>query len=116
MEITIELVVLYLYNNKEHYNFVFNKLKAIIDDSSYKLPIYGINYQIKEPDSIFLKTKRKKDISTFTQITDYAGIRIICLFEKDIVEVDKYLTTILLQHYFSYEELKIFNWDQSEYK
>jgi len=38
------------------------------------------------------------------------------LFEKDIVEVDKYLTTILLQHYFSYEELKIFNWDQSEYK
>jgi len=60
MEITIELVVLYLYINKEHYNFVFNKLKAIIDDSSYKLPIYGINYQIKEPDSIFLKTIKEE--------------------------------------------------------
>lgn len=76
------------------------------------VPVYLTKYRIKSPDSIFLKTKRKK-ITSLNEITDYAGMRLLCLFEKDILDVHEYLMKILHDNGYTLEEFKIYNWPKS---
>jgi len=54
-----------------------------------QVPIYRIHYRIKSPESTYFKLKRKK--KSLGKITDYAGLRILCLYEQDIYEIHKHL-------------------------
>ena len=80
------------------------------------IPIYSTKSRIKSPESIFLKTKRKNNkIKSLDQITDYAGFRILCLFEKDIFLIHDYFLKELLAKGYSLKEMNIFNWDNVDH-
>lgn len=76
-----------------------------------QLPIYSLKSRIKSLDSFYLKAKREQEKidspeALETSITDFAGIRILCLFEDDIIAIHKYLVTTL--KYFDIIEKEIY--------
>lgn len=70
------------------------------------IPIYSTKCRVKTIDSIYLKTKRKK--IPLDKITDYSGLRILCLFEEDILKIHAALLDILNNRY-SIKRIKIYN-------
>lgn len=84
--------------------------EIIIDGRDEKnVPIYLTKYRIKSIDSTYLKTKRKRKTS-LEEITDFAGIRILCLFEKDIFDTHEFIINTLNEKNYNIAEFKIFNW------
>lgn len=81
-----------------------------------KIPVYLTKWRIKSIESMFLKARRKREaIKRVEDITDFGGMRIICLFEQDIIEVHKYLMERVLKGKFALTVLKIYNWDDQKY-
>ncbi|MBU1728207.1 RelA/SpoT domain-containing protein, partial [Patescibacteria group bacterium] len=105
----------YLKENEKRYKTVLELLNGIIIDGKNKknIPVYSTKYRIKNKNSIYLKTKRKK-YSSLDKITDYAGMRIICLFEQDIPAVHNYLLKKMKEEGFTISEFKIFNWEDKK--
>jgi ppGpp synthetase/RelA/SpoT-type nucleotidyltranferase len=83
----------------------------IIESRDKGLPVYSTKCRLKSADSVFLKVKRKK--KSLSEIKDYAGLRILCLFEKDLYEVHKFLVDAIKQEG-DLEEFKIFNWEKED--
>lgn len=81
------------------------------DDRDSPIPIYLTRWRIKSVNSIYIKTKRKK-YESLDKITDYAGFRILCLFERDLIETTKYLACYLEQKIDELAEVKLFNWEE----
>lgn len=78
-----------------------------------KLPIYIIKSRIKAEESTFLKTKRDK-AKFLSDITDYAGIRILCLFKQDLEEIHDSLLEICKDLSAELGEITLYNWGKEE--
>ncbi|PKN52754.1 MAG: hypothetical protein CVU55_05900 [Deltaproteobacteria bacterium HGW-Deltaproteobacteria-13] len=87
--------------------------KIIAGRDSANVPIYSTKFRIKKPGSVYLKKKRKK--KNLEEINDYAGMRVLCLFEQDIPELHKYLLQIYKDKSYNLVEVKIYNWPRDEY-
>lgn len=75
------------------------------------VPVYLTKWRIKSTDSTYIKIKRN-NIKNLKEITDIAGLRIICLFEQDIIPTHQYILEILKSKY-DLEEFKLINFEQS---
>lgn len=86
------------------------------DDDASKLPIYLTKWRVKTPSSVYLKTKRKEHkYESLDEITDYGGIRVLCLFEQNIIEAHKFIINKLLEQEsmeLELVEFSTFNWDE----
>lgn len=79
-----------------------------------KIPPCVSKWRIKSVDSIYLKTKIKKDINDvddLKKITDYGGIRFLVLFEDDLHEVHRALLEYFSENIMMLKEFRLFNWD-----
>lgn len=106
----------------EENNDKFEGLLTIIDKKMSHgrdkkgIPIYSTKFRVKSPNSIYLKTKRAKDkIETLWDIKDYAGFRILCLFEQNFYDIHKHVIDSLKED-FILTEFKIFNWWDNQYE
>ncbi|MBI3375039.1 MAG: hypothetical protein HY017_25235 [Betaproteobacteria bacterium] len=83
----------------------------------YEVPLYVTRARIKTPESAYLKTKRKA-INDLSNIKDWVGLRVLCLFEQDILPVYRFLLRLLLGFHktpgkdkrYVLAEIKLFNW------
>ena len=73
------------------------------------IPIYSTKYRIKSPESIYLKTKRTE--KSLAEIQDYSGLRILCLFEEDIIKINDKLLSIFERVGLVLEMYKVYNFD-----
>lgn len=96
--------------------YILNKLDNIMDEArdNHGVPIYLTKCRKKSCDSAFLKVRRKK-INDLNEITDYAGIRVLCLFEQDIFDIHKHIIETLPAQKFKILKFKIFNWSDERY-
>lgn len=113
MTIKFKDVEQFLDNNLTNLELVLKKLDDLIikGRDKYNIPVYITKYRIKSPKSIFTKTKRKM-ITDLKNITDYAGFRVLCLFEQDIYDTHKYIIRTLSENSFDLELFRIYNWDE----
>lgn len=90
--------------------------KNLVEKREEGIPIYLMKYRLKKVDSIYLKTKRK-NVTDLKTIEDYAGLRILCLFEQDIYIVNKCLLALInsLAHY-TLKEIMTYNWPEHKTK
>jgi len=89
--------------------------EMIVDARDEKdIPVYVSKYRIKSPESIYLKTKRKR-ITDLTTITDYAGLRVLTLFEKDLFELNDFLLENYKNRGYELESLNVFNYHNDEH-
>lgn len=114
----------YCENNQDYWGGVLDKLEHTLTaarDSS-EVPIYLTKGRIKNAESAFLKFKRKGR-SDPSQITDWIGFRVLCLFQQDLYAAFRYIFELLVNsrglnqkdsgaviEYFSMKEIIIFNW------
>jgi len=80
------------------------------DRSNNPIPIYLTKWRIKTTESSFIKAKKNK-VKSISEIKDWAGLRIICLFEQNIMPVHKYILSVLKKEY-DLEEFKIYNYQK----
>ena len=71
------------------------------------IPVYMTRARIKNIESSYLKTKRK-DKKEIMSITDLIGLRILCLFEQDILGVYKFILEMCCSDVYKLEEILIF--------
>jgi len=79
------------------------------DRSENPIPIYLTKWRVKKPNSVYLKTKRKNE--NFKRFTDYGGLRLLCLFEQDIVRVYDFFLEVLKENNYQLKECYGYNWD-----
>lgn len=82
------------------------------DNAIDRIPIYFIKSRVKKSDSTFLKTKRKG--KSYKDFTDYGGVRLLCLFERDMMSVHDYLLRSLSEKEFDLYECNFYNFDENE--
>jgi ppGpp synthetase/RelA/SpoT-type nucleotidyltranferase len=70
------------------------------------IALYGTKWRIKAIDSIYLKLRRKK--IELAQITDFGGMRLLCMFEQDLLPVHRALLIALKKRY-ELHEIEIHN-------
>lgn len=98
--------------NIEHLLQIIENEIAGARDSG-RIPVYATKYRVKSSDSIFLKARRNK-LEDLFDLGDLGGLRVLCLFDQDIMPTFSYLiehplggTTI--------KKVKIFNFgDRAE--
>lgn len=83
--------------------------EKIIKARDKGFPIYSTKCRIKTKDSIFLKTKRRSQ--TLDNLTDYSGIRILCLFEADLHKVHAALLDIIKNDGYFLDTIKMYNFN-----
>ena len=64
-------------------------------DNRKYTPIYVTRTRVKNPDSLYLKTKMKGDRNSILEYTDLIGIRVLTLFENLILDEHKLLIDIV---------------------
>lgn len=113
--ITYEDVELHVKNiKKEIYELLVELNDLVIEGRDrYNIPVYATKTFFSSARNIYLKTKRN-NITDLNVITDYAGLRILCLFEKDIIKVHNYIITELSFNDFIIKELITYNWKGDE--
>lgn len=114
MPITYEEIDSQIDGSKKRLNSLLeiftSDLQSIKD--SEKIPLYSVKSRIKDSASAYLKTKRKKYNST-NQLTDLAGIRLLCLFENDLILINRCLIRYLVNKEYNLIEIKVFNYDDT---
>lgn len=113
MLISYEEILQYVQSNEAHYNTLLNYIECIMRTAQdmRKIPIYSTKRRVKSIDSVYLKTKRDKVID-LTEINDYAGFRILSLFEQDLLDIHKCIVEDLKKAGFILKEFRYFNWDE----
>jgi GTP pyrophosphokinase len=114
MSITYSMVEKYRNDHIDDLEGILDDLEKLIAQARDKqrVPIYLTRSRVKSADSIYLKTKRKND-KPLEEITDYAGLRVLCLFEQDIFEIHHYIIGPLSDKAgWTISRFKIFNWDE----
>jgi putative GTP pyrophosphokinase len=53
------------------------------------IELSSISYRAKELDSFLEKMERKKYTNPFSEITDFAGVRVVCLYPSDIERIEE---------------------------
>jgi ppGpp synthetase/RelA/SpoT-type nucleotidyltranferase len=82
------------------------------------IPIYLTKMRIKKAPSAYLKTKRKSK-DDLNQITDWIGLRVLCLFQQDLGSVHRYLLRLFVGQETpafgraSVKEIIVFNWEET---
>lgn len=105
----------YIETIKVDLQFMLFSIEEIIKAACEKdnIPIYLTKTRIKSPESAFLKIKKDHGKTTLFNIEDYAGCRILCLFEQDIDRVHKYIfDTFSKYKNHQLQEIKVFNWEE----
>jgi len=75
-----------------------------------KVPIYLTKIRTKSADSIYLKIKQGEKLH---EIEDISGVRILCLFEQDLLEVYQYLINDFFSNgKYQVKKIKCFNLDK----
>ncbi|MBF0096901.1 MAG: hypothetical protein HQM04_01270 [Magnetococcales bacterium] len=89
---------------------IFSIEEKIGKDKLHKdISVYSTKGRVKTASSIFLKTKRKLRDS-FGEYSDYAGVRVLVMFEEELLKVLDYLLKEVVEHGKLYE-MKVFNMD-----
>ncbi len=116
MAISYDAISTYLKRHGHNFEGQINKIKKILleAEGKEKKLIYLTKARVKSADSIYLKIKRNKDIDSLDDITDYAGFRILCLFEQDIAAIHQFIIRILREE-FNLHQFKLFNWGNNRY-
>ena len=102
---------------KEH-SLPMQKVMADMEESITKardenqIPIYLTRARVKTLDSAYLKTKRK-DKSTIESITDFIGVRVLCLFEQDIYKTFQFLLKMCDDRIYNLNEVLVYGWDKT---
>lgn len=95
-------------------NFLAVLENEIINErDTNQLPVYSTKRRVKNPDSIYLKIKRRA-YKSIEDIHDLAGLRVLCLFELSIPEVHGALLKIFSDRKGKIIELKGYNWRKEE--
>jgi ppGpp synthetase/RelA/SpoT-type nucleotidyltranferase len=96
------------------YGDEFNKLseafKEAKSDKDNPVPIYFWKSRLKNAESAFLKAKRKG--RPYNTLTDFGGVRLLCLFESDMVKVHDYLLWLYKELEYDLYECIIYNFDR----
>lgn len=96
-------------------DYVINELRVLqnncLNDKNGISKIYSTKYRIKSPESVYLKTKRKT--KSLDEIYDYGGLRLLCLFEEDIMDVHKDFIKLLKCKKYQLKRCSVYNWDES---
>jgi len=117
---TLEEVRKYHQEHSESWQKVLRMLDSTLINARDKrlAPIYLTKSRIKQPESAYLKFKRKNRNNP-ALITDWIGFRVLCLFQQDIEPTFKLLIQLMLNRYepvsaegvfFKLKEINIFNW------
>lgn len=80
------------------------------DRDNDKIPIYLTKWRIKSSQSIYLKLKRKPT----SKITDRGGMRVLCLFEQDILPTFEFIIITISELRYKLKEIIIYNWESEE--
>lgn len=117
VEFTYKDIISYYDKERKIWIDVLKDLEELIiearDNFKNPLPVYLTKHRIKNPDSIFLKTKRK-GFKSLDDIKDFAGMRILTLFEKDIFEINTFLVKLFCnEKIYSLKEITTYNWERS---
>lgn len=106
----------------------WQKILYILDNTfveardNRSVPIYLTKARIKQPESAYLKFKRKRRDDP-NRITDWIGFRVLCLFQQDIEPTYRLLLRIMFGLHplhgsdplsFKLKEINIFNWPQDK--
>lgn len=98
---TFERVEGYISANYPLYELAMNKVEEALRRIKARrtVPHFNVKRRIKSPESTYLKIKKKKmekeDIEN-CGITDFAGMRILCIFEQDVCNVVKAVVDALI--------------------
>lgn len=116
MTIMYQEVQSHLAGISKDLKYILTKLDDIMVEArdDHGVPIYLTKCRVKSCDSTFLKVRRQR-INDLEEITDYAGIRVLCLFEQDILDIHKHIIETLTTQKFKIHEFKIFNWTHERY-
>lgn len=103
----------------------WNRTLRVIEDKLMEArdggeaPLYLTKSRIKQTASAYLKLKRKNR-DTPESITDWIGLRVLCLFQQDIEPTFSWLIRLMLNQikidakgdeiFFDLKEIKVFNW------
>ena len=85
------------------------EMKIIKGRDNDNIPIYMTRARVKSIESSYLKTKRK-DKKEIMSITDLIGLRIVCLFEQEIIDIYNFLLDMFSRDVYNLEEVLIFGW------
>ncbi len=90
MENKESIISLYSYKQNE-YKLLCEIIKSIIENLLLyeKIHFLSVSSRVKSLESFISKIKRKKYKNPFKEMTDFAGIRIICYIEDDVKSVSK---------------------------
>lgn len=115
MSVTLAEAESYVVGLKPSLDAQMTILKGKLSSISSK--IYLSPGRLKTKESVYLKTKRKS--KRLNEIYDYAGLRLLCLFEDDIFEVHKDFVRMLrivvdeeIDAKYQLKTCSIYNWDK----
>lgn len=107
-EITYDHVAAYHAEHCDDWQKILDKFeKQIIVARNKGLPVYSTKCRVKTADSIYLKTKRKN--IGLSAITDYSGLRILCLFEECLFKVHKKIIELIHHNKCDLLQFKMYN-------
>lgn len=115
MYISYDEILHHLQLNTSHYNAVLDVIETTLRTAQdmKNVPIYSIKRRVKTADSIYLKTKRDK-VNNLNEINDYAGFRILSLFEQNFLDIHACIILDLKRAGFELNEFRFFNWKEDD--
>jgi putative GTP pyrophosphokinase len=115
MSISFEEILQHVLSNETHYNKILDLIEAILRTAQdiKKVPIYSTKRRVKTVNSVYLKTKRDK-AESLSGINDFAGFRILALFEQDLLDIHRGIIEDLCKAGFELKEFRFFNWKEND--
>ncbi|MBK5482693.1 hypothetical protein JFV29_12450 [Peribacillus sp. TH16] len=99
--------------NVPFYNSLIDEALFILDKEIKALDIktQPISFRVKDEVSFINKVKRKEIKEPFKEITDFVGLRVVCLFRSDIKRIE----TIIKDNFLLIEEDNKIDGNQTEF-
>jgi ppGpp synthetase/RelA/SpoT-type nucleotidyltranferase len=115
MFIGYDEILYHVQSNISHYNTILDLIETILRTAQDmdNIPIYSTKRRVKTVDSVYLKTKRDK-VKNLNEINDYAGFRILSLFEQNFVDIHTCIIEELKKLGFDLKEFRFFNWREDD--
>lgn len=116
MAISYDDILKYLKIHEPTFKSLNNKTKIKLCpdiEERDNIPIYLTKDRVKSADSIYLKVK-KNGINNLDTITDFAGFRILCLFDQSLLDIHKFIINKMYDE-FKLSQFKLFNWGSERY-
>ncbi len=85
---------------KPQYKELKRQVKSLLEKnlSETEIKISGISSRIKKQKSLREKIKRKNYSDPLNEIKDFAGVRIVCVYENDFSEIEKIIYDLFQVH------------------